>query len=127
VEVADAPFVSALGQRLLAGGALAVIGHVERAWTYSIRPKGVGPQLRPFANFIGRVLSGERVGNGPLDFSQRYATCSAALLGRLDPSLPAAKQPLDPELVSAWIERNDAQNYVVLGDPAVRLRTEDLR
>ena len=45
----------------------------------------------------------------------------------LDPSLPEAKLPIDPELVSAWIERNDAQNYVVLGDPAVRLRTDDLQ
>jgi len=30
----------------------------------------------------------------------------------------------DEELVSAWIERNDAQNYVLLGDPAVRIRYE---
>jgi hypothetical protein len=127
VEVADAPFVSALGQRLLAGGALAVVGHVERAWTYSIRPRGVAPQLQPFSNFIGHALGGERIGNGPLDFSERYATSSTALLSRLDPSLPAAKLPTDPELVSAWIERNDAQNYVVLGDPAVRLRTDDLK
>jgi hypothetical protein len=127
VEVAEAPFVSALGQRLLSRGALAVVGHVERAWTCSIKPRGVGPQLQPFSNFIGRVMGGERVGNGPLDFSERYATFSVAMLNRLDPSLPAAKLPADPDLVSAWIERNDAQNYVVLGDPAVRLRIDDLK
>jgi hypothetical protein len=127
VEVADAPFVSALAQRLLAGGALAVIGHVERAWSYSIKPKGIGPQLQPFSNFMGRVLSGERVGNGPLDFHQRYATYSVNLLQLLDPSLPAARLPTDPQLVQAWIERNDAQNYVVLGDPAVRLRIDLLK
>src|SRR5262249_38076772 len=56
VEVAESPFVSALAQRLLTAGALAVVGHVERAWTYSIRPKGVGAQLLPFYNFLGRVM-----------------------------------------------------------------------
>ena len=32
----------------------------------------------------------------------------------------------DRELALAWIERNDAQNYVVLGDPAVRVRVDQL-
>ena len=32
----------------------------------------------------------------------------------------------DAQLVGAWMERTDAQNYVVLGDPAVRLRLDDL-
>jgi hypothetical protein len=126
VEVAEAPFVSALAQRLLAGGALAVIGHVERAWGYSIQPQGVGPQLQPFRNLIGRVLAGEPVGHSRMDFSQRYATYSTDLLSKLDPSLPEARRPTDGELAWAWIERNDAQNYLVLGDPAARLR-DDLK
>jgi hypothetical protein len=126
VEVAEAPFVSALAQRLLAGGALAVIGHIERAWGYSIQPPGVGPQLQPFRNLIGRVLAGDPVGHSTMDFSQRYATCSTELLSQLDPSLPEARRPTDGELAWTWVERNDAQNYLVLGDPAVRLR-EDLK
>ena len=36
---------------------------------------------------------------------------------------PAAK-PRDAEMAAIWVERNDAQNYVLLGDPAVRLRVE---
>jgi hypothetical protein len=32
----------------------------------------------------------------------------------------------DRALVNAWIERNDAQNYVLLGDPAVRVRNDIL-
>jgi hypothetical protein len=127
VEVAQASFVAALAQRLLAGGALAVIGHVERAWGYSIQPQGVGPQLQPFRNLVGRVLAGEPVGHSTMDFSQRYATYSTELLSKLDPALPAARQPTDAELARAWIERNDAQNYLVLGDPAVRLRSDDLK
>jgi hypothetical protein len=126
VEVAAAPFVAALAQRLLVGGALAVIGHIERAWGYSIQPEGVGPQLLPFRNLVGRVLAGEPVGHSTIDFSQRYATYSTDLLGKVDPSLPAARKPTDAELVYTWIERNDAQNYLVMGDPGVRLR-EDLK
>jgi hypothetical protein len=121
VEIAEQAFVAALPQRLLGGGALAVIGHVERAWGYSIQPPGVGPQLLPFRNLVGRVLAGEPVGHATLDFSQRYATSSVALLNKLNPGLPGAQRPTDDDLAWTWVERNDAQNYVVLGDPAVRL------
>jgi hypothetical protein len=126
VEIADGPFVAALPQRLLAGGALAVVGHVERAWGYSIQPPGVGAQLLPFRNLIGRVLAGEPVGHATQDFSQRYAAASAELLNKVDPSLPEARRPADLDLAWTWVERNDAQNYLVLGDPAARLR-DDLK
>ena len=73
------------------------------------------------------MLAGERVGHATMDFSQRFATYSASLLSKLDPSLPEAMQPTDAELANTWIERNDAQNCVVIGDPAVRLRASELQ
>jgi hypothetical protein len=127
VEIANVPFVAALPQKLLAGGSLAVVGHVERAWSYSIQPPSVGPQLLPFRNLIGRILAGEPVGHSTRDFSERYATASVTLARKLNPALPEAKPPTDADLVWTWVERNDAQNYVVLGDPAVRLRVNDLK
>ena len=72
---------------------------------------------------IGRILSGEPVGNSTKDFSDKYAVLSAELLSELDESQPGGK-PKDSELAWKWIERNDAQNYVVLGDPAVRVRVD---
>jgi hypothetical protein len=127
VEIAERPFVSALAQRLLAAGALAVLGHVERAWGYSIQPPGVGPQLLPFRNLLWRVLAGMPIGHATMDFSRRYATESVALLNMLSPSQPGALAAAAQELTWTWVQRNDAQNYVMLGDPGVRLRTNDLK
>jgi hypothetical protein len=129
LPIADTPFVASLPQRLLAhpnGSALAVVGHVERAWGYSIRPPGVGAQLTPFRNFLGRVMAGEPVGHATKDFSEKYAVLSADLLSKLDKA-SGNPPPKDDELAWAWVERNDAQNYVVLGDPAARLRESILR
>ncbi|WP_020471363.1 hypothetical protein [Zavarzinella formosa] len=125
-DIASAPFVGALPQRLLShpnGSALAVVGHVERAWGYSIRPTGAGSQIGPFRDFLARVLSGEPVGHATKNFSERYAVLSTALASALDESSKEAK--VSPQEIAAmWVERNDAQNYVVLGDPAVKLRTD---
>jgi hypothetical protein len=126
VEVAPAPFVAALPQRLLAhpdGPALAVVGHVERAWGYSIKPTGAGSQIFPFREFLKRVLSGEPVGHAMVNFAKRYAVLSAALASLLDEASGDAK-PSPQEIAATWAERNDAQNYVVLGDPAVRVRSD---
>jgi hypothetical protein len=120
--------VAALPQRLLShpnGGALAVLGHVERAWGYSIKPPGVGTQLQPFRNLIGYILSGQPVGTATKDISDKYSVLSAELLSKLDETQPGDK-PSDKDLAWTWIERNDAQNYVVLGDPAVRVRVDQL-
>ncbi len=128
VPIAEAPFVAALPQRLLAhpgGGALAVIGHVERAWGYSIRPVGLGNRLLPFRNLLGRVLRGEPVGLATKDFSDRYAASSLRIMNLTGGTNPGSK-PRENELAALWIERNDAQNYVLLGDPAVRLRVESM-
>jgi hypothetical protein len=126
MRIAEEPFVAALPQRLLAhpaGGALAVIGHVERAWGYSIRPVGLGTRLRPFSNLLGRILRGDPVGLATKDFSDRYAAMSTRLLNVIAGTNPGPR-PRDAEMAAFWIERNDAQNYVLLGDPAVRLRAE---
>ena len=130
-ELAPYPFVAALPQRLLAhpgGGALAVIGHVDRAFGFSIRPpKATGAQILPFRNSLDFILKGSRVGLALMSqFGQRFAALSAQLLSSVSPTAAAGVRRSDVELVQCWLERNDAQNYVLLGDPAARIRTESL-
>jgi hypothetical protein len=127
--VAPQPFMAALPQRLLAhprGSALAVLGHVDRAWGFSIQPiKSDGSQIGPFYNSLGAILSGSPVGQVMSEnFGQRYSALSVLLLNAIAPTAPAP--PSDRELVTFWLERNDAQNYLVLGDPAVRIRKDAL-
>jgi hypothetical protein len=129
VGLAEEPFAAALPQRLLShprGPALAVVGHVDRAWGFSIQPPGLGPQLLPFRNFLGRVLAGEPVGHATKDFSERFAALSVELLNKYDRTQPG-RRPSDRDLVWDWVERNDAQSYVLLGDPAVQLRADLLK
>jgi hypothetical protein len=127
-RIANQPFISALPKKLLThpnGGALAVIGHVERAWGYSIMSNNSGPQLIPFQNSIGRLLRGEPIGLAMKDFNERYAALSSNLTD-LQEKIGFGMQVSDSDLASTWIERNDAEGYVVLGDPAVRLRVAEL-
>lgn len=122
--IAPQPFIAALPKALLAhpaGGALACIGHVERAWGTSIVTAKAGNQLLPFENAIGRILKGEPVGLAMKDFYERYASLSVSLSSMLE-EISFGATVADAELTAAWIARNDAEGYLILGDPAVRLR-----
>lgn len=126
--IAPQAFIASLPKALLThpnGGALAVIGHVERAWGYSIETPEAGPTIETFRNTIGRILFGLPVGYAVKDFNERYASISTILSALLETRSFGGNVP-DTELAANWIERNDAEGYVVLGDPAVRLRVNDL-
>jgi hypothetical protein len=129
--LARQPFIAALPRRLLAhpnGGALAVIGHIDRAWGFSIQaPKATDAQIHTFRNCLGYILKGQPVGSAVCgQFGARFAALSTALASFTSPTAPSFMRPNDRDLVTYWLERNDAQNYVMLGDPAVRIRTDAL-
>jgi hypothetical protein len=118
-QIADAPFVAQLPKRLLSSGALAVIAHVDRAWTTSFSWTGES-QPEVFKSTLTKLLDGEPLGWCMEYLNTRHAELSVELCGLFQNRQHLV--PVDQEQLSrVWRANNDARNFIVLGDPAVRL------
>lgn len=123
--VPDKPFFSRLPQALLShpkGGALGIFGHVERAWQTSIVTAGAGKQLQPFEDAFYTILSGRPLGHALVGFSNRANELSRQMTGMIEDGKAS-----DADLAGLWLARNDAETFILFGDPAVRLRKGDLQ
>ncbi len=133
--IAPRDFLAGLPRRLLSlprGGALAVVGHIDRAWSASFLWGGAGAQLTAFRDCFTRLLGGRAdvsaglKGSYPLGyamevFNNRYAEIASELNEELIQIRDFFKIPRHSELAYLWTASNDARNYIILGDPAVRL------
>ncbi len=119
-QIAPFNFVAQLPQRLLTSGMLAVFGHVERAWTYSFSEGNAKAQSQPFEDVIGRLMLGKRAGDATDQFNIIQGARSMTLTEELE-NIKFGKQVAPTELARLWMARNDARNYALLGDPAVKL------
>jgi hypothetical protein len=120
--IAPEEFVAALPQRMLAhpkGPALAVVGHVDRAWTHSFS-WGAVDERTVFRRAIGRLMKGIPLGAAMEDFNFRYAEISTLIAEELQ-AVRFGATPNEQLLANYWIANSDARNYVVLGDPAVTI------
>jgi hypothetical protein len=122
-ELAPGAFLGRLPQRLLShprGGALAVVGHVERAWGFSLVWPGAGPQIGVFESALRRLLAGQPVGWAMELFNQRYAELASDLAAEVE-ALGFGKKLDEMVIADLWTASHDARNYTIIGDPAVRV------
>ncbi|MEV8095165.1 hypothetical protein [Kitasatospora sp. NPDC085879] len=119
----ETPFIARLPQRLLgnpAGGSLGFIGHVDRAWSCSFLWAGLTPQIAAMASTLMAILDGVRMGSAMEFLNSRYAEISTELTAKLDEIKRYGLLVEDRDLAGLWTANNDARNFVLLGDPAVR-------
>jgi hypothetical protein len=125
----ERPFVAALPQALLANpsGPLAVIGHMDLAWTFGFTDPG-GKQSRASRLHATQraIVGGSRVGVGLDALMHAYREINDELMARYQTQRDALARgqsdPVDPrQLGDGWMQRNDLRGYVLLGDPAARL------
>ncbi|MGC9467373.1 MAG: hypothetical protein ACP5HS_02160 [Anaerolineae bacterium] len=134
--IAECAFVAELPRAMLAlrdRGALAVIGHVERAWGLSFlsemsgRPEGMASRrqehIEAFAAVIDRLLEGHPVGSALEFLNMRYAAAATELTYLYERMADPPSLEDVYRLAELWTSNNDARGYVLLGDPATRLRS----
>ena len=131
---ASSDFIAALPKALLAHprGPVGFIGHLDTAWLHGFADPD-NPQIldrwhsriEPFVEAVRTILRASPVGLALANMSKRYDICNALLTGTVD-RLRKKKLKVTPEfeiaLASTFITRSDAQNYMIFGDPAARLR-----
>lgn len=124
VRTAPHPFLTQLPYRLLShprGGALAVIGHVDLAFVHSFDWPGAGMHIQSFEDAFRRLMEGHPVGSAMECFGRRYAELSTELSAEFQ-ELHQGKKQDEESLFFLWSCCNDSRNYIVLGDPAIRLK-----
>jgi len=131
-RIAPKPAIAQLPQKLLShpnGGALAVIGHVDRAWAWSFQSADGTGQTGEFRMVLNSLMAGDRIGQAMDEFNKTWAALSTGI-GETLHQIQSMGRQLPPEelnkLKNRWVARDDARNYVVLGDPAVQLRTDHM-
>jgi hypothetical protein len=117
---AESDFVALLPRRLLAhenGGALAVVGHVDQAWLHSFLWEDVS-HTALFESVMIELMNSVPVGRAMRYFGERSADLASDVLTRKEGENVASEE----EYTSIWTSYRDSRSYLILGDPAVRLR-----
>jgi hypothetical protein len=124
-RIAPRAFASALSHQLLRRGALAFVGHLDRTLSSSFMTDQ-RPTPHVFRETLRRLLGG-----APLGHAMRFfASVTNSLTRGVAPLCERLYRGLlvDPsELVPDWLRRADAEGFVLIGDPATRLRVDLLQ
>lgn len=126
----ERPFLAALPQAALRNpdGPLAVIGHLDLAWTYSFVDPARAAQSRASRIFssLQSTARGSRAGVALDALMRSYREVNDELIAGYQAEADARAlnrpSPVEPTHRSrAFMLRNDLRGYVLLGDPAARL------
>ena len=71
-------------------------------------------------------MRGKRIGLASDPLSSQWSSLAAELGVALGNNIAGSPKPQPPGIAALYIARDDARNYLVLGDPATRLRTESM-
>lgn len=133
-QYTDADFVAALPKRLLAHprGPIAFIGHLDTAFLHGFADvedpfilERWHTRIAPFVKAVDQLLGVQPSGLAMHDMNMRYSVCSAMITNTYDRQRRGRltwTPRLEARFLDNWITRGDAQNYMIFGDPAVRLR-----
>lgn len=124
VPLAPRSFVAGLPQRLLRAGALAVVGHVDRAWTCTFAFTRDGRQTQTLEAALRLMAAGYPVGHAMNLFGQRYGELAGQVSRVWQAERRDKVEHPDDFLAWLWTAHNDARNLVLLGDPAARFVAE---
>ncbi len=134
IKVAPQPMISRIPQALLSRGMLAVIAHIDLAFPYAFQDVDGTTHTEAVRSPLEQIMAGSRAGYAA-DILTSMWNSRAAHLGMAQGMAPAATAPAaapaDPaaarQLAHMTLARDDARNYIVLGDPAAQLRVKDLK
>jgi hypothetical protein len=125
----ERPFVARLPQALLSNpaGPLAMVAHIDLAWTYSFQDLDSGSTNRPakFVQALRTALDGHRFGIAFREIYRFFDRVNTELTALYDQSAAArAKGGGEVDRLRMghlWMLRQDLAGYALLGDPAAAL------
>lgn len=123
----EQPFIAALPQAALANpdGPLAVVGHVDLAWSSSFRQQGRRTPSR-FFGVLQALAEGHRAGIALTSLARSFHDLNMTLTMQEAHAAQAREAGLKGGLTPAahaflFLQRQDLMGFVLLGDPAARL------
>ncbi len=127
----SSPFLASLPKAVLANGngPLAVIGHLDLAWSYSFQEFTASSALQKYRRFetlVSEMINGGRAGVAHRKLLDKLRSADEAILLSNDEAARArqsGEEPVDDRVAMSnkWMLRQDVDGYVLLGDPAARL------
>jgi hypothetical protein len=136
-STAKADFVARFPKKLLGHpqGPVAFVGHMDAAWLHGFEDPDAPflverwhDRIAPFVYAVNQLLRVQPVGLAMARMNKRYDFANHVIANTIDRDR-RGKITWTPEYVQRFVDnfifRSDAQNYLVLGDPAARLRIPD--